>query len=107
MKSGGADVHVINRQVDNGDGQDWRGSIVANARKVADVGTEDCPLVGYVVVGMFADGMTSVGFRHDPERCPIPRALMPAWIAEVFRRELIVEPEAADKFNEMFEWRDG
>jgi hypothetical protein len=36
----------------------------------------------------------------------VPRSLMPAWIAELVRRDMITAPEAADKFNEMFYWQD-
>jgi hypothetical protein len=104
MKNGGADVRVIDRKIDSGDGQDWRGSIQANARKIAEMGTEADPLVGYVVLGIFAEGGASMGYRYDFDRAPIPRMLLPAWIAELIRRDMLVNPEARDVFNEMFEW---
>jgi hypothetical protein len=59
-----------------------------------------------MVIGIFASGKSSVGIYHDPDNCPIPRALMPAWIEEITRRDMIVESEARDVFNEMFEWRE-
>lgn len=107
MKNGGADVRVLNREPVNPNGEDWRGKIVANARGVADQATDEAPLVGYLVVGLYADGASSVGFRYDYDRCPVPRMLIPAWVAEILRRDMITAPEAADKFNDMFEWREG
>jgi hypothetical protein len=107
MKSGGADVRVLNREPINPDGEDWRGKIIANARGIAEQASEEAPLVGYLVVGIFEDGCSSIGYRYDPKRCPIPRTLMPAWIAEVIRRDLITEVEAKTLFDDMFEWQDG
>ncbi len=106
MKNGGADVRVLNNKHMDDGGEDWRGSIVKNARVTADFATDKAPLVGYLMVGMYADGMTSASFRYDTERCPIPRALLPAWLAEVVRRDILMDGEARDVFNEMFEWRD-
>lgn len=106
MKDGGADVHVLNnKRMDDG-GEDWRGSIVKNARVTADMETPDAPLVGYLMVGIYADGCTSTSFRYDSEQCPIPRALLPSWVAEVVRRDILMDGEARNVFNEMFEWRD-
>lgn len=105
MKNGGADVRVLNRKSANGE-EDWRGTIVANARTIAEQATTDAPLVGYVVVGLYADGASSVGFRYDLKRCPVPRTVIPAWIAEIIRRDMITAPEAAEVFDNKFEWVD-
>ncbi len=43
-----------------------------------------------------------MNFRWGDES-PLNRALLPSYIAEVIRRDLIVEAEAEAKFNEMFE----
>lgn len=107
MKNGGADVRVVDRQPTNPDGENWCGTVVRNARAVAEHSTPTDPLVGYILVGFYAGGATSIGFRYDPERCVIPRSLMPAWIAEVVRRDMITASEAKSTFNEMFEWREG
>lgn len=107
MKAGGADVRVIDRMVDNGNGQDWRGTICASARGIADIATDDEPLAGYIIIGMFAGGAASVGYRYDPAACHIPRALLPSWVAEVIRRDLITERECHQVFDEKFEWREG
>lgn len=106
MKNGGADVRVLNREPVNPDGEDWRGKIITNARAIAEQASEDAPLVGYVVLGLYADGGSSIGYRYDFERCPVPRMFIPAWVAEIIRRDIIVGPEAKNVFNDMFEWRE-
>ena len=106
MKAGGADVHVIDRQPINLDSEDWRGRLTLAAREIGGLGTDEAPLVGYFVMGIFADGATSTGYRYDPARCPIPRALMPSWIAEIVRRDMITENEAAALFDAKFEWKE-
>ena len=104
MKSGGADLTVLHAaEPPNPDGEDWRGGVVRAARTLGEHATEKAGLVGYLVVGMYADGMTAVGFRYDIDRCPIPRALMPSWLAEVVRRDMITDGEARFVFNEMVE----
>lgn len=107
MKNGGADVRVLESKRGPDGGDDWRGAIVRNAKSVAEQDTPDSPLVGYILIGMYGDGATSVGFRYDNDRCLIPRSLMPAWVAEIIRRDMVTAPEASDKFNEMFYWQDG
>lgn len=107
MKNGGADVHVLNRELPNPGDENWCGKVIENAKAVAGFSTPDSPLVGYVLIGIYGDGQSSVGYRYDPDRCPIPRSLMPAWIAELVRRDMITANEASGKFNEMFEWQDG
>lgn len=105
MKAGGADVRVLRQEPANGD-EDWRGTILANAKRIADASEESAPLVGYLIVGLFGDGSTSTGFRCDHARCSIPRALWPAWMEEVVRREVVTEPRARAVFDDMFEWQD-
>lgn len=107
MKNGGADVRVMNREPINPEGEDWRGKIIANARGVAEQATPEAPLVGYLVVGFYADGCSSIGYRYDPDRMIIPRPLIPSWLAEIVRRDMLVSVEARDTFNEMFEWQEG
>jgi hypothetical protein len=100
MKNGGADVRVLNREPINPDGEDWRGKIVANARTISEQGS----LAGFVVVGFFEDGTYSIGYRYDPPRCPVPRTLIPAWIEDMLRPDMLMNVEAREVFNEMFEW---
>lgn len=105
MKNGGADVHVLRSRPGPDGGEDWRGSLVGNARAIAEMGTPDNPLAGYVVLGLFSNGGTSLGYRYDYEaKGAVPRMLLPAWVAELIRRDLIANKEAHDVFSEMFEW---
>lgn len=95
MKGGGADVRVLRSRLAP-DGQNWCGKIVEHARSVAAMDDAASQLVGFCVVGLFSDGASSVGFRYDPKSSPIPRALIPAFIAEVLRRDMVTAPEAEE-----------
>lgn len=107
MKNGGADVRVLERTIDSGDGEDWRGTVVRNARALGEFATEDAPLVGYILIGFYGNGESSVGFRYDDKLCHIPRSLMPAWVAELIRRDMVTVPEAREVFDSKFECVDG
>jgi hypothetical protein len=107
MKNGGAAVRVIDRKPLNYEDEDWRGHLLANARKIAEQTEEDNPIVGYVILGLQESGAFQMGWRYDWDRATVPRMLFPAWIAELIRRDMIMEDVATDKFNEMFEWQDG
>jgi hypothetical protein len=105
---GGADLHIIANAAATAGGEDWRGAIVRNAKRVAELSTTDDPLVGYLLVGFYANGTTSVGFRlKDDEPRMIPRSLMPAWVAEIVRRDLVTQIEAEETFDKRFYWQDG
>jgi hypothetical protein len=104
MKDGGADIRVLDRRPANPDDENWRGKIVESARNVAEFATDDNPLAGYAVIGLFADGASSVGWRYDPETAGVPRVLLPHWIAEVIRRDIITYGEARSTFDEMYAW---
>lgn len=100
----GADVHVLhNPMPDELDGtpENWRGKLIEHAKAVASQGSDDAPLDGYIVIGLFADGMSSVAFRV-PQR--IPSCLVPAYVAELMRRDAITENEAERVFDQRFEW---
>lgn len=100
MKAGGAEVRLIRQETQDADGsENWRGRILSSARAMADFSEPDRELVGYFVMGMFSDGSVSTGWRYDPARSPLPRALMPAYVAEVVRQDMITEPEACDAVN--------
>jgi hypothetical protein len=96
MKGGGAEIRVLDRARPNLNGENWRGKIVESARNIGESGDAGSELVGYVMVGMFSDGTSMVGFAYDAARSPIPRALMPSWVAEVIRRDFITSVEAED-----------
>jgi hypothetical protein len=107
LKDGGAEVRVLRSNPGPDGGDDWRGAVVRNARAVAEMATDDSPLVGYVLIGLYGDGAASVGYRYDNKAGNIiPRALIPAWIAEIIRRDMLAGEQAREVFHEMFEWRE-
>ena len=108
MKAGGADVRVMTSKPGPDGKDDWRGALVRNAKAVAEMGTQADPLAGYVLVGIFRNGGVSVGYRYNSEEPnSIPRRLLPSFVAEVIREDMISGEKAREVFNEMFEWRDG
>lgn len=72
-------------------------------RCARDIGTSK-GLAGHIVIGVTEDGGFRCGFRWDDSRSPVPRTLIPAYVAEILRRELIVGPETEDTFHRNFEW---
>lgn len=104
MKSGGADIRVLDRKPVNLGGEDWRGDIMSSARNVAEFATDENPLAGFVVLGIFKDGCSSLGWRYDPGTARIPRLLLPYWVSEMIRRDILTAGEAKDVFDSMYEW---
>ncbi len=108
MKAGGAELRVLQSRPGPDGKDDWRGALVRNAKAVADMGTPENPLQGYVLLGIFDDGGVSFGYRYNFEAtASIPRRLLPAFVAECIREDLISGEKSRDTFNEMFEWQDG
>lgn len=99
MKGGGASVRILPTPEQH-DGENWNGKLIENAKHIAGYEGE---MDGYLVLGLFADGTRSMGFRL-PRR--IPRELWPAYVAEVLRTDLITEWEAEGTFHRIFEWVD-
>lgn len=95
MKAGGADLRILHQEPLNGR-ENYRGKIVDHARKLGDFSAPGSELIGFVMIGLYADGTTSVGVRFDPKTSPIPRALMPSYVAEILRRDLVTACEAED-----------
>lgn len=87
LKQGGAEVRVLRRDA-RPDGENYKGLIVQHARMIADNRQE---MVGFVVIGIFADGSYSDGCRLDPEAA-IGRTMLPSYVAEIVRRSHITEP---------------
>jgi hypothetical protein len=98
MKATGFEFRVIEGPAEPEN--DMGAAIMRHAREIG----QWPKLAGTIVIGVFEDGKTSVGFRWDDERSPVPRSLMPAWIAEFVRRELVTVPEAAEVFHDNFQW---
>lgn len=103
-KDGRAALHVLPTPRNDGDPnepENWRGKLVAHAKGIADQGAPGSELSGFVVIGLFEDGSSSVGFRL-PDWLPV--SLAPAFIADLLRRDGLVQREAENVFNRMFEW---
>lgn len=98
MKESGFEFRVINGVADPESAFGAR--LMDNARTIGS----DTALAGYLVVGLTEDGGYRCGFRWDDEKSPIPRTLMPAYVAEIVRRELITDVEAEQIFDSKFEW---
>lgn len=89
MKAGGAEVRILPRQ-SRDDGENYKGLIVNHARMIAD---DDKEMVGFVVIGIFADGTYNEGSRLDAGAA-IGRTMLPSYIAEIVRRSALMEPIA-------------
>lgn len=83
MKTGGADVRVIDATPPK---TQFGAALMMNARTVA---TRWDNLAGYVMIGWDSGGGYTVGWRYDPEAGGIPPTLLPSWVAEVVRREIV------------------
>ena len=91
LKTGGAEVRVLDRQLRN-DGENWRGLTIRHARMIAEHQPDE-EMVGFVVVAMFSDGGYSSSSRMDAD-ATIGRTLLPSYVAEVVRRDVLMEPIA-------------
>lgn len=101
---GGADVHVLQTPMPddiNGDPENWRGKLISHAKNISGQGEPGGELDGYLIVGLFEDGSSSLAFRL-PAR--IPQCLVPAYITELIRRDAVVSREAERVFDYKFEW---
>ena len=99
LKKGGAEVRVLNRKTPH-HGENWCGKIVDNARGIASYDREGSRLIGYFIVGLFSDGSHSSAWRYDPDLSPIPRRLLPAYVSEVIREDIITDPAIDKKLTE-------
>ena len=86
---------VFTRTEDDPGGENWRGTLIENARQVSSFETSDTPLTAYIVLGIYKDGTHSIVHRYDPDRCPIPSRLLPAFVEELVR-EVVVTERAID-----------
>lgn len=97
---GGAELRIIDRVAKDPGGENWRGKIVDNARKIAGYDEEDARLVGYFIMGLYSDGTHATAFRYDAKRSPIPRRLLPGYVAEVLREDMITIPDIDEKLQQ-------
>lgn len=79
MKNG-ADVTVLRRDAANGLGH----TLMAHAREIATIQGDG--MTGFFVVAWDEEGAYSSGTRVN---AGIPQTLLPSWLAEVARRELV------------------
>jgi hypothetical protein len=98
MKATGLEFRVINGPPDPA--SDAGANLMANARELAEA--ED--MTGYLIVSLHAGGGFNTAFRWNDKTSPVPRTLMPSYMAEIIRRELITTIEASDEFDRRFEW---
>ncbi len=87
LKAGGAEVRVLNRDL-RPDGETYRGLIVQQARMIAE---NEPDMVGFVVVGIFADGSYDCGLRLDGDAV-IGRTMLPSYVADILSKEALIEP---------------
>lgn len=99
FKDGRPDVEVLRNSYPDPDGENWRGDIIRQARTLADYSEPGSELCGFVMIGMYSDGTSSVGWRRDPERIRVPRYLMPAYVSEIVRDSLLTQQTACDVIN--------
>jgi len=98
MKATGFEFRVIDGPTEPAN--DMGATMMRHAREIS----QWQGLVGSIVIGVFDDGKTSVAFRWDDAGSPVPRALVPSWLAEIARRELITGIEAENVFDDKFRW---
>lgn len=83
---------------DDGGDENWRGKMIEHAKNIA--GNEG-NLNGFLVLGLWDDGRRSLGFRFTSH---ISRELLPAYIAEIVRTDIVTQWEAENTFDDKFEW---
>lgn len=91
MKSGGAEVRILRQETPKNNVQ---GLIMTEARKIADMSEPGSELVGFVWIGIFSDNRTATGAHINSSTIPFNRAMIPAFVSEVLRRDLITSHEA-------------
>lgn len=79
---------------------DFGATMIRHAREIATAES----VAGFIILGVSEDGGYRCGFRWDDARSPMPRTLVPSYVAEVLRRELITDVSAETVFDQKFEW---
>lgn len=102
-KDGRAPLHILHNTQDNPD-DNLCGVIRQHAQNIAEMSDEGSELTGFLMVGIFSDGCSSVGFRAPSS---IPRPLLAAYLKEIINRDVVVDNEARDVFDSMFHWEEG
>ena len=100
MKSGGADIRIIEGTPYRDDMMDIRGDIAQAAREIAETVSD---LQGFVIIAIDGNGDDYTATRVLSD-CPIPIPLMPAYVAELVRQSMLTKPSARNLFDDMFQW---
>lgn len=97
LKAGGADVRVL-RGSDYGE---MARKCIDYSRTIVEQKRRD--LVGFIVIGWASDGSYSMGCHLAQDSpCTIPRALLPSWVSEVIRRDIVTRQEVRDVLSEEY-----
>ena len=90
MKGGGADVRVLRRDVLGPRAE----KLLRNARNIAE---QTSPLVGFVIVAWNDRGGYKIGADASADDDnPVTLTLLPSYIADVVRRELVTRQTVRD-----------
>ena len=84
LKAGGATLHKLEAPA----GDEIQHQMRISAARIAGTFDEG-EMRGYVAIGWNAEGGYKVGWRMDVADSSIGFTLMPSWIADIMRRELI------------------
>lgn len=104
FKDGRAPVTVLHTPKDFGIGEDaenLNGAALKSAKTLVSFSEPDSPLDGYILIGFFADGQRSIGYRL-PKR--LPREIVPAYVSEIIRSDIITDRNAEEVFDQKFVW---
>jgi hypothetical protein len=99
MKNGGAHITIVEGYARPDEDETVAGTLLRASREMVEDGT----MAAFVIVGFTQEGAALFNWRHS-DGCPMPRTLIPPYIAELSRRYVITSEEASERFNEMFEW---
>lgn len=74
--------------------------VARSGRRMAEMSTDEAPLVGHVTIGIFADGTYSCGFKMPEDQPFIGPTMFCAYIKEIIQRELTGKLSADDYAKE-------
>ncbi len=100
---GGADVSILPTTPQKSP-KGLEATATRHLRNIADMSSDGSQLDGFMVIGFYSDATSAIGFLM-PER--IPPCLLPAYVAEMVRRDVITGKEAERVFDNNFQWVEG
>lgn len=95
MKSGGAPITIISNRLETPDDR-----LLSAANYIA----RQPDLQGFVVIGVVAGPEYRIAVNL--ENTDVPETLIPAYVAEILRTNLLTRSEAAEIFDDKSEWRE-